>query len=49
MDVSDDHLEIVDRLFAMAQAERKALGQYEQYGPEVRKALLIENPKYLFD
>ncbi|WP_375585782.1 sulfatase [Cyclobacterium xiamenense] len=49
LDLSDENPEIVARLIRMAQAERKGLGQYEELGPEVRKTLFIENPKYLFD
>jgi arylsulfatase A len=43
--VADLNPEIVKEIIEMAEKERKALGEWTHKGPEVRKTLIIENPK----
>lgn len=46
-DYAKDHPEIVDRLVEMAEVQKKELGQYDRYGPGVRKTIEVEAPTYL--
>ncbi|MGM0573399.1 MAG: sulfatase-like hydrolase/transferase [Bacteroidota bacterium] len=46
-DVSDDHTDVVEKIMAMAEKQRSALGQYNDQGPEVRKTISVESPKRL--
>jgi arylsulfatase A-like enzyme len=43
--IADMHPEIVKEIMEMAEKERNALGQYNDKGPEVRKTMMVENPK----
>ncbi len=42
--VADKHPEILDRIIQMAEKERRALGEYTNKGPEVRKTIWVESP-----
>ncbi len=44
---AEENPEIVAKLMAMAEQERRALGEFNDYGPEVRRTILVENPKPL--
>lgn len=41
--------EIVDRLINMAEVQIKDLGQYDQYGPGVRRTIQVKTPIYLIN
>ncbi|MEM9141469.1 MAG: sulfatase [Bacteroidota bacterium] len=43
-DRSQEHPEIVARLLDMAEEQKKALGERNDYGPEVRRTVWVENP-----
>lgn len=46
-DIADKHPEIVKQILKMAEKEKSALGEWTNKGPEVRKTILVENPKPL--
>lgn len=48
-DVSKDFPEVVNALMKLVEKEVEALGQYDQYGPEVRKTLLVDRPVFLIE
>lgn len=48
-DRSAEHPEIVAKLFELAEKEKKALGEFTNRGPEVRKTLVIESPRLLIE
>ena len=48
MDIAEDFPEMVEMITEMASTQIAALGQYDQYGPEVRKTLSLENPVTIF-
>jgi arylsulfatase A-like enzyme len=43
--IADMHPEIVKEIMDMAEKEKSALGEYTSKGPEVRKTMMVENPK----
>ena len=43
--IAGNHPEIVKEMMEMADKERRALGQYTDRGPEVRKTVLINSPE----
>jgi arylsulfatase len=48
MNVSEDFPQVVETLMGMAGKQISALGQYDNYGAEVRKTLYLENPVTIF-
>lgn len=48
-DQSKAQPEIVEKLLKMADEQINELGQYDQYGPGVRKTLYVNNPKYILE
>ncbi len=47
INVAEEHPGLVARLLAWAEREKKALGEKKNYGPEVRRTILVDNPKPL--
>ncbi len=45
--LASENKELVDKFSVWAERERKALGESKNYGPEVRKTVLVEYPKQL--
>jgi len=48
MGVSADPPKMIETLMGMAGKQISALGQYDNYGAEVRKTLYLENPVTIF-
>ncbi len=48
-DVSDQYPEIVNHLMELAEAEKKALGEFNDKGQQVRETLVVESPKTLLE
>lgn len=48
-DVSTDFPEVVEALSNLVNTQINALGQYTQYGPEVRKTLVVDQPVFLIE
>lgn len=48
-DVSKDFPEVVEALRKLADKQIEALGQYDQYGPEVRKTPVVDRPVFLIE
>ncbi len=46
--VADENPEIIKQLSALAEIEKSALGEFENYGPEVRKTIHVSDPKPLY-
>lgn len=47
INVAEEHPEVITKLLAWAYREKKALGERKDYGPEVRRTILVDNPKPL--
>jgi arylsulfatase A-like enzyme len=45
--IADKNPKIIKQLLALAEREKSALGEFENYGPEVRKTIQIAEPKPL--
>ena len=48
-DVADQYPEIVNQLIELVRAEETALGVFNDKGPEVREAMVVESPKTLIE
>ena len=40
-------IEVVEALMELVKKQIDALGQYDQYGPEVRKTMVVDQPVFL--
>jgi arylsulfatase A-like enzyme len=49
MNIAEDFPEVVEMMRKMAAMQITALGQYDQYGPEVRKTRYIQDPVTIFE
>lgn len=48
-DKAAEHPEIIAKLLELAEKEKRALGEYTNKGPEIRKTLVIKSPKVLIE
>lgn len=48
-DHADKQPELVQKLLKMVEEQRDELGQYDQYGPAVRRTRYVDNPKHLLE
>jgi arylsulfatase A len=48
-DLAEAYPEIIEQLMDLAQQQKKELGQYDQYGPGVRRTIQVESPAFLLD
>ncbi|MFT7035261.1 MAG: arylsulfatase A [Cyclobacteriaceae bacterium] len=46
-DVSSEHPEMVSKILELAEREKKALGEFDAKGPEVRETMIVDSPTTL--